>query len=237
MLFREWRALPEERNYTPAKALRWRWRNWFGDIRRTTTYKLLQRIEAACGQIDGESSGAHHARNRLMQFRCELRPLLAGFDSRCNDGEVDIVRYYLLTCPRSMIAICVWLMSRFSDRMHLYEIKTFRDDVSPNIRRHVAKALRRLEAWPSLRDMADANRGDSRIQWYATAPTAHLPFAKRLQRFTFNIDDSHADEVATPSRMPYWAQDDFWTLTPPKSVLFIRRMLRRIRHLVRWGVS
>jgi hypothetical protein len=197
----------------------------------------LQRIESASGQIQDKADGDLGNRTWLLPFRDELRGLLAGFDSRCNIGEVDVVRCYLLTCPRTMIAICVWLVGEFSDRTHLYELKTFRHDPSPQMRRHVAKALRRLEAWSLLREMAAANRDDARIQWFARAPTTHAPFAERLKNYKRCVDDSHAGEVATPSRMPFWTGVSAWERTPPKSVAFIRRMLRRIRHRVRWGVS
>lgn len=236
MFYPNWR-LPEPRNYTPTKALRWRWRIWSGNLRKTPTFELLKRIEAACGRVEVESDHDLGRRSVLLPFRSELRTLVAGFDSRCNNGEVDIVRYYLLTCPRTMIAICIWLIGRFTDRMHLYELKTFRHDSSPHVRRHVAKALRRLEAWRLLREMAKADPSDARIQWFAGAPTTHRTFAERLRNFASNLDDSHAGDVATPSRMPFWAQEDSWDRTSPKSVLFIRRMLRRIRHWVRWGVS
>src|SRR5437773_4378995 len=106
MLFRTLRALPESRNYTPSKALRWRWRIWCGDIRKTPTFRLLQRIESASGRIEAQAPGDHRNRTWLLPFRHSLRKLVTGFDSRCNEGEVDIVRYYLLTCPRSMIPIC-----------------------------------------------------------------------------------------------------------------------------------
>jgi hypothetical protein len=70
-----------------------------------------------------------------------------------------------------------------------------------------------------------------------SATTPRRPFAERLDRYTHNVDDSHADEVVTPSRMPYWALERSWEYTAPKSIVLIRRMLRRIRHWVRWGVS
>jgi hypothetical protein len=227
----------ESQNYTPSTPLRHRWRCWCGDIRKTGTYRLLQRIESAGEVAAAKSAGDSSKRTWLLPFRGELREILDGFDSRCNNSEVDIVRYYLLTCPRPMIAICVWLVGRFSDRMHLYELKKFRYDPSPQVRRHVARALRRLEAWKFLQDMAERNPDDARIQWYATAGTTHGPFELRLRKFALNVDDSHAGEVATPSRMPFWASDKLWYQTPPKSILYIRRMLRRIQRRVRWGVG
>jgi hypothetical protein len=78
---------------------------------------------------------------------------------------------------------------------------------------------------------------DARLQWLATASTVRRPFPDRLRNFKSMVDDSHAGEVATPSRMPYWAREVAWEYSPPKSVHVIRRMLRRIRHWVRWGVE
>ena len=51
-------------------------------------------------------------------------------------------------------------------------------------------------------------------------------FAERLDKFTRNVDDSHAGEVVTPSRMPFWALERSWDYTAPKSVVLIRRMLQ-----------
>jgi hypothetical protein len=238
MLFCKRRALPEPRNYTPSNALwrRWCWRRIRRNIRKSPAFKLLQRIESASDQVRDKSDGDLGKRTWLLPFRHELRHILAGFDFRF-DGVVEVVRYYLLTCPRPMIAICIWLEGEFSDRTRLFDLKTFHKDPSPQIRRHVAKGLRRLEAWPLLRVMAAANPDDARIQWFANAPTAHAPFAERLRKYKQSVDDSHADEVATPSQMPLWMGVSTWERTPPKSVAYIRRMLRRIRFWVRWGVS
>lgn len=238
MLFHKRRALPEPRNYAPSTALwrRWQWRRISRNIRKSPTFKLLQRIESASDQVRGKPDSDLGKRTWLLPFRNDLRQLLMGFDSRF-DGVVEVVRYYLLTCPRPMIAICIWLESEFSDRTRLYDLKSFHLDPSPQIRRHVAKALRRLEAWSYLRVMAAANPGDAKIQWFATAPTTHASFAERLRKYKRCVDDSHAGEVETPSRMPFWTGASSWERTPPKSVAYIRRMLRRIRFWVRWGVS
>src|SRR5262249_34928522 len=149
------------------------------------------RIESACDQVQGKAGSDPGKHTWLLPFRGELRRIAAGFDYRL-DWDIEVVRFYLLTCPRTMIAICVWLVGEFSNRAYLYELKTFRRDPSPQIRRHVAKALRRLEAWSYLREMAAANRDDARIQWFATAPTLHASFAKRLENYKRCVDDSHA---------------------------------------------
>jgi hypothetical protein len=101
----------------------------------------------------------------------------------------------------------------------------------------VAKALWRLEAWLLLEEMATLYPEDAKVRWFAESRVTHRPFRERLSNFVKSVDDSHADEVATPSRMPYWAREKSWEYTPPKSRDLIRRMLRRIRHWVRWGVT
>jgi hypothetical protein len=136
-----------------------------------------------------------------------------------------------------MVPVCVWLWGRCVDRFRLYGLSRFCHNSSPQVRRHVAKTLRRVEAWALLVEMAAAYPDDARIRWYATAPSTHRSFVKRLKKFAANVDDSHADEVFTPSRMPFWASDHTWQRTPPKNIDLIRRILRRIQHWVHWGVS
>jgi hypothetical protein len=136
-----------------------------------------------------------------------------------------------------MIPLCVWLLGQFAEPRRLYGLPPFRFDPSPQIRKHVAKALRRAEAWTMLDEMAQAFPHDAKVQWFANAPTTRRSFAERLDQFARNVDDSHANEVFTPSRMPFWAIQRSWDHTAPKSAALIRRMLRRIRHWVRWGVS
>src|SRR4029079_14455111 len=101
--------------------------------------KHRQGCGAHAFQMQKEGPADIGKRTWLLPFRRELRRLLAGFDSRYDKAEIDVVRCYLLTCPQPMIAICVWLLGEFSDRRHLSELKTFRHDPSPQLRRHVAK--------------------------------------------------------------------------------------------------
>ena len=136
-----------------------------------------------------------------------------------------------------MVPLYVWLLGQCAELHRLYGLPSFRFDPSPQIRKHVAKALRRAEAWALLDDMARALPNDDKVQWFASASTTHRSFTERMDKFARNVDDSHAGEVYTPSRMPFWALERSWDYTAPKSVVLIRRMLRRIRHWVRWGVS
>jgi len=131
----------------------------------------------------------------------------------------------------------IWLLSQYADRFRLRGIDYFCEDPSPTVRKHVAKALRRLEAWQLLDRMVTAYPGDDVVGWFAKAPIRKLELSEKLRRYKAGVDDSRSEEVATPSRMPFWALERNWERTPPKSVLLIRRVLRRIRHWVRWGVG
>jgi hypothetical protein len=188
------------------------------------TMKMLRRIEAVA------ASGRVTNRTWLLKYRSELR-------WAAQSALVDPIRVYSSSCPPEMIPLGVWMWGKCVDRFRLYGLAVYCHHSSPQVRRHVAKILRRVEAWALLNEMAAAYPDDAKIQWYAGAPTTGRSFAKRLKRFTSGVDKSHADEVATPSRMPFWAIESFWTYTPPKSVAVIRRMLRRIQHWVRWGTT
>jgi hypothetical protein len=217
------------RHFAPTKAERRRWRRvaqWSGD----RTFKLLKQVESARAHVIASTAGNMGGRDWLLPYRDEFRRAI-------QFGRLESIKLYLVDCPTEMVPVGVWLWAQCADRFRLYGLSAFCNDQSPLVRRHVAKALRRLEAWALLDEMAAACPDDARIQWFAHAHTTRRPFPDRLENFTRNVDDSHADEVFNPSRMPFWALERSWDYTAPKSVALIRRMLRRIRHWVRWGVS
>jgi hypothetical protein len=218
------------RQFSPSGWDRYVWRRLSQRRSGQRTLILLDRIEAERRQLLEAAKCAPASMTWLLTYRADLHWAV-------QHSYLEPIKLYLADCPEEMIPLGIWLWGKCADRFRLYGLSAFCHDPSPQVRRHVAKALRRLEAWSLLREMAAANPHDSRIQWYASAPTMHRPFAERLKDFTSNIDDSHADEVATPSAMPFWSSERAWERTPPKSVVLIRRMLRRIRHWVRWGMS
>lgn len=212
----------------PAKLNRWRRiARWRGEGR---AFRLLKQMEAEWAKEVADGDDDRKRRVRMLRHRADFRWIIAR-------GHPAVFKLYLSNCPAEMVPLAIWLWGRCAHRFRLYGLAEFGDDSSPAVRKHVAKALRRLEAWAPLREMTAAYPDDAKIQWYATAPTTHRSFAERLKNFTSSVDDSHADEVVTPSSMPFWAVETFWSYTPPKSVFLIRRMLHRIRHWVRWGVS
>jgi hypothetical protein len=182
-----------------------------------------QRI-AAAGDVAGSGTW-------LLRFRRELRWAI-------HKGHLPTIKHYVRVGPAEMAPIAIWLWGRCTDRFRLYGLSSYCNNQSPQVRKQVAKALRRVEAWSRLNEMAAAHPDDAKVQWFAKTPiTRRRPFAERLSSFVQSVDDSHADEVVTPSSMPFWAVEHTWDYTPPKSVQLIRRMLRRIRHWVRWGVG
>ena len=206
---------------------------WAGGITMTPFYRLLMRMEAA-SLLASKLSRAEQKRHAWpLRFRRELRKLFIEFDIRMNAGELEILRFYMHRCPTTMLPVCAWVFSRLSNRSNVFELKSLQRRMVPSTRRHLAKAMRRLQAWPLLLELAAENSGDARIQWFAHAGPTQLSFAKRLERFAASMDDSQAGEVRTPSQMPFWAADRRWHRSPPKSAAFIRRVLRHIQRLVR----
>jgi hypothetical protein len=222
---------PTARNFPVTKRQLRVWRYRGRDYRQTGTYELLVALEAERAWVDDESNARRAVHSLLPSRHRRTLKLLS------ESGSLDVIRYYMAYCPAGMVPICVWLIGKRAKRYQTCDLEHLARDASPTIRKHVAKALRRLESWPELEDMAVLFPDDEKVQWYAKTPIAHRAFKERLNTFVHSLDDSHAGEVKTPSQMPYWAAQKTWDMTPPKSIELIRRMLRRIRHWVRWGFS
>jgi hypothetical protein len=217
------------REFAPTPRDRRRWR------RRTRflgghTFGLLKRIESQRAAAISSATLRAAPHSWLLPYRGDLRRAI-------QHSRLEPIKLYLTRCPPDMVPVAIWLWGKCADRFRLYGLSGFCYYKSPTVRKHVAKALRRLEAWSLLDEMAAAFPDDQKIHWFASAPISHGPFEERLENFKRNVDDSHAGEAATPSRMPFWAAERVWDYTPPKSVALIRRMLQRIRHWVRWGAG
>jgi hypothetical protein len=162
-----------------------------------------------------------------------LLPLRNEFRRVLSESSTAIHCARLLGDGGELIPIYIWLLSNFADRTRLLGIDRFCNHHSPIVRKHVAKTLRRLEAWQQLDTMAKAYPSDQTIQWFAYAPTTKRKFFERLQRFKVHLDDSHMSEVGTASKMSYWSLFTPWQGKPPKDAALIRRILLRIRRWVR----
>ncbi|HJQ81200.1 MAG TPA: hypothetical protein VJ828_14665 [Lacipirellulaceae bacterium] len=216
------------REFAPTLRDRQRWRLLSANSRsHRHTFRLLKKIEFERSAAISSAALRAAPLGWLLSYRDDLRWAI-------EHAPVEPIKLYLTQCPLDMVPIAVWLWGKCADRFRLYGLSGFCYYRSPMVRKHVAKALWRLEAWSLLDEMAAAFPDDEKIHWFASAPISHGPFEERLENFKRNVDDSHAGEVATPSRMPFWAAERVWDYTPPKSVALIRRMLQRIRHWVRW---
>ena len=232
------RAASSPRKYDPERHYRQRKKlTWAEDIRSSPLYQLLLRMEAASERASKLRHQGWKSHVWPMAFRQQLRRLFANYDVRSNHGEAAVVHLYMLTAPTPMIPVCVWILSRLHHTPSLDELMLLRRSLSPQRRRHLAKALRRLKAWAALRQLAAENPNDEQIQRLATSPPSQRTFAERLKNFTSSVDQSRADEVHTPSKMDFWAADRRWQPSPPKSVEFIRRILRHIHQLVHWKAN
>ncbi len=219
------------REFAPTRRDRRRWRYLSANFRsERRTFRLLKRLESERPAAINSAALRAAPQGWLLPYRGDLRWAI-------EHGRIEPIKLYLTLCPLEMVPIAIWLWGKCADRFRLYGLSAFCHYQSPTVRKHVAKALRRLEAWSLLDEMAAAFPDDEKIRWFASAPTSHGPFEKRLKNFKRNVDDSHAGEVVTPSRMPFWALERSWDYTPPKSAELMRRILRRIRHWVHWGMS
>ncbi len=215
------------RQFRPAGWELQRWRRAMGRSSARRVFYLLKQIES-----DQSAQASHGAGCTiwLLKYRPYFRWVF-------EHGRVEPIKLYLVDCPMEMIPVAVWLWGRLADRFRLYGLSAFCLDPSPKVRRQVAKALRRLEAWMLLNEMAATCPSDAKIQWYATAKTTHRPFAERLRNYQLSVGGSRSPGEGTRSQMPFWTQNSSWERTPPKSASSIRRFLQRIQHWVRWGVS
>src|SRR3954469_24466337 len=217
------------RSFVATRRDRRRWRHAMKSSHTDRIYHLLKTVESDLLERTRRPADMRTA-TWLLKYRVNFRWVI-------QFGLLEPIKLYVADCPREMLPVAVWLWGRCANRFRLYGLSAFVNDPSPVVRKHLAKALRRLEAWTLLNEMAAAHPDDEKVQWFATARTSHRVFADRLQNFMTAVDSSRAEEVTLKSRMPFWSKDQSWERTPPTSVLFIRRMLVRIRRWVRLGVS
>ena len=177
----------------------------------------------------GQLSDLHNQsppKNRLLYYRSDFRRLLA-------DQPVEVFREYLFDVDPLTRSVAVWLLSHCATRCALFGIDRRCDDRSPVVRKHVAKALYRLEARQLLRDMAEAFPRDRAVQWYAVAKPNDVDFRDRLQRFAQHADHSQMAAATRAEPMALWSRFENWLRSPPKSRGYMRRVLKRVRRAVR----
>ncbi len=208
-------SLTLERGYA-AKSLDWLWTGG-----RANSYAARRFLEAL-KSLPAEAS----PKNRLLHYRHDFRRLL-------EDRPIEVFREHLFAADPLTRSVAVWLLSRCITRFALCDIDRCCDDPSPSVRKHVAKALYRLEACQLLRDMADRYPQDGALQWFAQAKPNDIDFRDRLERFSKHSSQSQIKMATDVEPMTLWSRVEDWFLSPPKSRSYMRRVLNRIRRAVR----
>jgi hypothetical protein len=202
------------------------WKKLFKRRRQHGVIRFLNELHERL--LASQHPAVNLQRTWLVPFRPQFRHAI-------QNEAAPALRYYLASCPPEMTPLAVWLLGRCADSCRLYDLPDFARDASPVVRRHAARALRRLEAWSQLEDVARLFPNDRRLQWYAYATIIKRPHSERLRSFTQFVDASNAAAAAGPSRMPLWFGDLDWIRRPPKSGAYIRRLLMHIHRLVHGG--
>jgi hypothetical protein len=128
--------------------------DWFaggGHSHYWTARRFLDALSEFRRSLLGARSGEPLPPTWLLQFRKDFRKMIA-------DNTTAAIDWHLLTGDSALRPLFLWLLSKHADRFRLHRLDEYADDPSPEVRRHVAKALRRLEAWAQLREMALQNR-------------------------------------------------------------------------------
>jgi hypothetical protein len=125
--------------------------------------------------------------------------------------------------------IALWLLGRAHDRSVVSAVHLFSSARPKSLRREAVRALRRLEAWAELREIAKFDF-DEQIRRIAT-PRESRDFSSRLSQFTGGVQTLAVEAPRPEFRL-------LTNLNPvgsgrPKSTDWIARLLRHIHFLVR----
>ena len=201
-----------------SRPLEWLWSG--GRANREAAIRFLGQLSK-----DLASSPSEEYSPRLLAYRDDFRRLI-------KDDQEAVLQLYLQAVDPTMRSLAVWMLRFSANRCQLLGIEQLCDDPSPMVRKHVAKALYRLEARQQLREMAAQHPNDVAVQWIAKERPNAATFEQRLHRFSQQVDHSMVDEATKAEPMTFWARFEDWFLTPAKSRAMIRRILERIKHSI-----
>jgi hypothetical protein len=121
--------------------------------------------------------------------------------------------------------LAVWLVGRLERRRLAWLVAPLRCSDSPAVRKEVARALRRMDAWTELATMS----GDPAVRQFAVPPVRR-PFADRIGSFLGHV--AAGPPVGARASMPLVVNVSPLAGRPPRSAATIRRVLETIRRLV-----
>jgi len=205
-----------------SRPLEWLFRG--GSANREWARRFFVHLKEVSADTSSKDANAQGAR---------LLPCREGFRRALRDNPVDVISGHLCDPDPLIRSVSIWLLSQSANRFQLLGINGHCDDPSPMVRKHVAKALYRLEAWQPLQDLAEDFPEDAAIKWFAQPRPNRIEFGKRLSRYAEHMDTSMAETATHSEPMTLWISFEGWILSPPKSRSYIRRILLRIRNAVR----
>jgi hypothetical protein len=164
---------------------------------------------------------------RLVRFRGEFRGIIAstpvgGLVSCLSDPDKESRK------------LAIWLLGRCARRRAIVAVATLKCDPDPVVRRHVAKALKRMSAWSELYRMATRD-DDSHVRCAANSfsVATRRPHSDRLRQFVQHGGGAMFEPGRYTSHMPVFMLQPVGPGKPAKSRDWIRRILQHIRELVR----
>lgn len=129
--------------------------------------------------------------------------------------------------------LALWLLGHCGAKLAIPAVALLGTAESVRIRREAARALRRLEAWPQLRRLAEGE-ADPRIARIANSPGAR-PLEQRLDRYSRLVERVATPPRREPRELVLNAQQ--FVGRRPKPAWLIRRILERIRRVIRGGAT
>ncbi|WP_145246276.1 hypothetical protein [Aeoliella mucimassa] len=165
--------------------------------------------------------------NWLLAFRRDFQAILSLAPCR---GLQQVLQKLPPESP--VFPVALWLQGRCSTRMKSHDLESLPAEATPTLRKHFAKALYRVEAWPRLRRLANDYPNDPFVAAMKSCPFRRS-LASRIARYAEHVSQPPELNPADHRPTPLWIRDSPWTLTPPKSNRWIRMMLERIRVWVR----
>lgn len=203
--------------------------NWLFTGRRSTyasTERFFRELVEEFNSPTHRKSLGGEVTTRLLHLRSDFRQIIQHAES-----AAALQRYQYNVNPL-IRALAIWLLSHHASRFTLLGIDNSRHDFSPLVRKRVAKALRKLEASERLAEMAAEYPADEAVQRYASYTKHRKTYRQRLEKFVRTVGQREEVLDHAGSRMPLWFRDEYWSGAPPKSIEYMRLLLRRIHSLV-----
>jgi len=163
----------------------------------------------------------------LMRFREQVRDIEW-------DGQRAALTYVVLvTRDPAVRRLAIWLRGRCGGTLGTRVISRFAFAPDMLLRKDATRALKRMHAWSTLREVAQFDSVPRIRRMARQSPPK--PYTSRLSSFLGNV--TPRKQSCGDVRLKIAESVDFSSGRPPKSSWWIRIMLERIRSLVRGAAT